>query len=63
MALTFMADKPELVHVGEKFQTSDGTFYKHDRSGALRRQVPKTRGKSARRAAKRARHQGETHGR
>lgn len=44
------------VYNGQQFHTTDGTYYKRDESGAIRRQIPKVKGKSARRRDKRERH-------
>lgn len=43
------------VHNGQRFQTADGIYYHRGVGDTIRRQIPKVRGKSARRADKRAR--------
>ncbi len=43
------------VHNGQRFHTADGVYYMRAEGDTIRRQIPKVRGKSARRADKRAR--------
>lgn len=61
MAFVQMDDKPVdllrrvWIYNGKKYQTQDGTYYARDEKGAVHRQIPKVRGKAARRADKLAR--------
>lgn len=43
------------IYNGQRFQTADGVYYQRTEGDVIRRQIPKARGKSARRADKQAR--------